>query len=281
MKRASREVNIFSMSALDLFASALGAFILLTVAALPFFPNTTTAPPSPECPTPKPAPTCPVCPEAPTCPEPKPVPHSSKAKLPPTDIVIAMDVTGSMQNQIDALKSNIADLGRILNRLTDSAGIGVIAFGDRRWSQPIFSQSIVDISNSSEFDALVRFINRMQPNMGLSRLQALNPDQPEAVDMALDQAIKMNWRSGSERRFIIILTDNPAYPEKINDTFQQAQKFAATQGHHVSTVLVHTPGALTQAKDYLKRLAKSGQGEFVGENAGGSFVAAILLALLK
>lgn len=40
MKPRSREVNIFSMSALDLFASALGAFILITVVLFPFFPNT-------------------------------------------------------------------------------------------------------------------------------------------------------------------------------------------------------------------------------------------------
>ncbi len=39
MKRRSREVNIFSMSALDLFASALGAFILIAIVLFPFFPN--------------------------------------------------------------------------------------------------------------------------------------------------------------------------------------------------------------------------------------------------
>jgi len=44
MKRRNTEVNIFSMSALDLFASALGAFILLTVVFLPFFPNTGDSP---------------------------------------------------------------------------------------------------------------------------------------------------------------------------------------------------------------------------------------------
>ena len=44
MKIRSGEVNIFSMSALDLFASALGAFMLLTVVALPFFPNTGDSP---------------------------------------------------------------------------------------------------------------------------------------------------------------------------------------------------------------------------------------------
>ena len=37
MKRRSREVVIFSMSALDLFASALGAFILVTIVLLPYY----------------------------------------------------------------------------------------------------------------------------------------------------------------------------------------------------------------------------------------------------
>lgn len=44
MKKRSREINIFSMSALDLFASALGAFILITVILLPYFPNTGDSP---------------------------------------------------------------------------------------------------------------------------------------------------------------------------------------------------------------------------------------------
>lgn len=39
MKKRSREISIFSMSTLDLFASALGAFMLITVVLLPFFPN--------------------------------------------------------------------------------------------------------------------------------------------------------------------------------------------------------------------------------------------------
>ncbi|SEH07866.1 hypothetical protein [Candidatus Venteria ishoeyi] len=37
MRRPSREINIFSLSALDLFASALGAFILLTVILFPYY----------------------------------------------------------------------------------------------------------------------------------------------------------------------------------------------------------------------------------------------------
>ena len=40
MKRRNREISIFSMSALDLFASALGAFILIAIVMFPYFPNT-------------------------------------------------------------------------------------------------------------------------------------------------------------------------------------------------------------------------------------------------
>lgn len=39
MKRSSKEISIFNLSALDLFASALGAFIVIAIVVFPFFPN--------------------------------------------------------------------------------------------------------------------------------------------------------------------------------------------------------------------------------------------------
>ena len=44
MRRRNKEINIFSMSALDLFASALGAFILIAVVLFPYFPNIGSSP---------------------------------------------------------------------------------------------------------------------------------------------------------------------------------------------------------------------------------------------
>ena len=40
MRKPKREINIFSMAALDLFASGLGAFILIAVIALPYYLKT-------------------------------------------------------------------------------------------------------------------------------------------------------------------------------------------------------------------------------------------------
>ena len=40
MKRLNREIGVFNASAVDLFASAMGAFILISIILFPFFPNT-------------------------------------------------------------------------------------------------------------------------------------------------------------------------------------------------------------------------------------------------
>lgn len=39
MKRKNRSIEIFNVSALDLFASAMGAFLLLAILMFPYFPN--------------------------------------------------------------------------------------------------------------------------------------------------------------------------------------------------------------------------------------------------
>ena len=89
-----RELNIFSMSALDLFASALGAFILIAVVIFPYFPNTVSeCPPARICPAPVPTPVCPVCPSVPR-------PSPPATQFPHLDLVIVLDVSGSMGDQV-------------------------------------------------------------------------------------------------------------------------------------------------------------------------------------
>ena len=39
MHRPNRTIEIFSLSALDLFASAVGAFIVITAILIPYYPN--------------------------------------------------------------------------------------------------------------------------------------------------------------------------------------------------------------------------------------------------
>lgn len=274
------------MSALDLFASALGAFMILTVAALPFFPNTGD---SPEL----------VAEVAEALSEAQQELEQmqdelqqsqselsqaqqeaselsnelARISIPELDIVICLDVSGSMGDYITQMKQQIADLVTVLDRLSPSVGIGFVAYGDRLWDNPISFQQIYPTNNLSQIQS---FINNTDTNMGLG--SGSNDDVPEALSAALNQAVVMNWRPESQRRYIIVITDAPAYPELMNTTFETAQSFSATTSpeHYVSTVMVGSD----QAAEYLRRLAASGAGELIDSTSGQSMLASIIMAIV-
>jgi len=82
------------MSALDLFAGAMGAFILIMLILLPYYLKGTPAPPEPqECPELPASPICPVCPTPgpiPSCPAPAP-PSPPTVKLKDNLLVVQME----------------------------------------------------------------------------------------------------------------------------------------------------------------------------------------------
>ncbi len=319
MKKRSREINIFSISALDLFASALGAFILVALVFMVFFAMTSRT----QAPAPVQVPQCPppTAPERLECPEPSPAPQPAPAsaealartqadlavceaqlaasqtemealtaycraveqragelqqaltevRIPPLDIVICLDITGSMSDQIQGLKQEIDDLARVLDRLAPSVGIGVVAYGDRLFDRVTERHAIV---STTAMGSLRRFVQTLEPKGTL--FSNPNPDVPEAVDRALAEAAAMNWRTESERRYIVVIGDAPAYPEERASAFARAAWFAAVDGRHVSAVMV----ARRDAEPFFRQLAASGRGQFVDAVGGQSMIASVLLAIL-
>ena len=264
MKKRNREINVFSVSALDLFASALGAFILMSLVFMVFFTMTSQEPgQADETLTAAPEPAMLACPE----PDPNAGPalaqcmneqrslagglsqcrtdlsaaagaqqalaqcegeraglaeELTQIRIPDIDIVICLDITGSMRNQISGLKQEIVDLARVLDSLAPSAGIGAVAYGDRLYTQPIHRHPIVPTTSMA---SLRDFINALQPGIGQNALRE-NPDIPEALDAALAVATTMNWRPESARRYIIVVADAPPYPGEIQSAYRRAYDFA-------------------------------------------------------
>ena len=316
MKKRNREVNVFSISALDLFASALGAFIVLSLIFVVFFmmtarftsptppePTVSEAVVCPEVPAPEPL-VCPVVPDISALENAHDICQSDlqsqqaltascaverdalaervdQVEFPHLDLVIALDVTGSMSEQVDGLKSEIDQLMEVLSRLAPSFAIGIVPFGDRLWQTPVFHQDLLEVKHSSANRARARdVISGLEVQMGLG--SGDNPDGPEAILAALDAAIRSSWRPDAERKIIVVVTDNPAYAFEQLSALQTAQAFRAQGGGRaVSTVFVDTSfrtGVSSGAASFLQQLAASGGGEFVRD--GGSMTANLLLSLL-
>ena len=293
MKKRNREINIFSISALDLFASALGAFILIMVILMPYFPNTgdsaeRVAEIEAELEKLK-------AQEA----EAKKITEALKGRLenlekeknalkgqvekegqtirqiqlPHIDLVVALDTTGSMREEIEGLKTELASLAQIMTALTPSFGMGVIGFKDRTDRPVISSVPLREIRrNSPALHSLQAFVNSLQAGSN----PVTNRDNQEAIGTALREAIAMNWRPRAKLRVIVILSDHAAYPEEIEMTLQMARRFSATEGQKISAVMIRSAADAVQ---YMPRLAKAGKGTVV--LGGGSITAAILEALLK
>ena len=285
MKVRSREVNVFSMSALDLFASAMGAFMFLAIIALPFFPNTgdsaeRVADIKSEL---KKA-------EAQIAEEQKQKAEiakqrdevqkkldeeqsTSKISFPAMDMVIALDTTASMDKQVKGLRAEIVDIANLLMKLSPDAALGVIDFKDR--CEPrgaIKSHDIIKL-NTSSVNQLQRFVNTMRAGS-----HNCNQDGEEAINLAMNKALALKWRASSKSKTIIFISDNGAYASVSSQVLGQASRFNQSgEKSQVSTVFVPTQNALGRA--YLKQLAETGGGKFV--TGGGSFVGTVLLALAE
>ena len=268
------------MSALDLFASALGAFILMTIVMIPTFPNVSPvdiiAPPSPDPPPPAP-------------------PAPSVAQFPPLDLVIVLDVTRSMRRFVAGGQSDIDNLTQVLSVMTPSLWAGVVAYGDRNWQQGgHFPFALRELSgNQQNLDALRTFVvDEIRVDMGCSVPVncplAENDTYEEDLILALRAAYRMDWREDSERKVILVLTDAPGYPDDERATIDEVRRFAGRgDDYRVSTVFFDTGeyrhpefGVTREAIEaFLQDVSNAGGGQYVA--AGASFVASVILALME
>lgn len=291
MRPTRRQASIFSVSAIDLFASALGAFVIVSFVLFPYFPNTGEVPPAPVAP--------------PTPPPPVPAPPtgisaaaaealeariaeleralaeatSTTRKLPPVDLVIALDTTNSMTNEVASLREEIAGLAELLADLTDDAAVGIIDFKDR--CDPVNAVRATGLRpvNRQTARELAAFARSMFPGTACNR--TVDEDYAEA----LRAAVFSDWRPVSERRSIVIISDNPAHFDMRAQAIADAREFAQRPGarHTVSSVFVDTsPNPRhPDTEDFMRRVAQAGRGRFVEADRNASLSVTILLAVFR
>ena len=328
MKKRSREINIFSVSALDLFASALGAFILMCLIFMMFFTMTSRTPQVPDGPGTDLAAALARVAELELALSEAEAQASSNSpnlveelrrelarsradaerataelrqaltdrdeaitardqalaesealrrdvsatEVPPIDLVLCLDISGSMSDHIEGLKRQISDLAEIMNEVAPT-GFGVIAFGDRYWDRPIFTRDV-----TTDVDELRDFIDSLEVNLGLGG--GSNTDNPEALALALERALALRLRPESQSKTIVVISDHPAYPERVATAIDRARNFAAIPGQHVSAIMVNGLNTGRSAESFMLRLARAGNGEFIDAD-NRTLIGSVLLAVFR
>ena len=158
------------------------------------------------------------------------------------DIVITFDSTGSMQGEIDQVKSQIHKIGSALFTLIDKTRIGICIYRDYGDSYVVDGLPLTD--NLAE---IVLYLEKVSAGGG--------GDEPEAVEEGIRWASSQDFRR-SARKVILLFGDAPPRPSKSVSCQKMASDFRK-QGGVISTV---TCRKSVRLKDFIQ-IAQSGNGE--------------------
>ncbi len=185
------------------------------------------------------------------------------------DLVIVMDTTGSMTQELADLRANLLGLIRILERLAPSLHIGFVAYKDR--GDAFVTRAFPLAAMGSGRPREIRdFVGTIKAEGG--------GDVPEPVEEALRAAVTMDWRPGVQGQ-IIVIGDAPAHAEQVATAFALAERFrgsgSASAQRSVSAIFT---GNDAVGRNFFERLARSGGGDFSEHR--GRMMESVLLAVI-
>lgn len=268
MKVRSREINTISMSALDMFCAALGAFMFLALLFFPFVPN--------------------LGPKAQDIAQLRRDNEQMKTELKSirqqlqraqdeqaSDIAIVIDASGSMGEPILILQKEIADFAQVLGKLAGRARISVIAYRDRCLGQG----AAVSVTPLTPLDSNgVAMLTNVAGGLKAEMAPCEPADTPqEWVYGGLREATRLNWSAPPQRRHIVVIGDQPPYPDEQGQAIAVARDWQQGGGN-VSTLLV---GSEPGAAEFYLALAEAGKGTSSAMVPGQSFAMQLLTAMTR
>lgn len=165
------------------------------------------------------------------------------------EIMFVVDTTGSMGDELSYLKKEFTGVIRRVRTASDAAiKVGLVFYRD--YDEPKRSYlsrpfDFADVSDESGLLAVLGNINAQSTDGG--------GDYPEAVEHALDTAVRMQWSSGASTKLLFHVLDAPYHDTaQYQDTFAAAVRTAAGKGIRIIPVAASGLDTLGQ---YIMRSA--------------------------
>ena len=177
-------------------------------------------------------------------------------KLDVIDLMFVVDVTGSMGDELEYLKNEVAD---VINRVAESnkdaiINMALLFYRDDTDNEKFAYHDFVNVTSSDGLAAVQAALAAQSATGG--------GDYPEAVDEALELAMSKQWSSGASTKIIFHILDAPPHSGASNKTkYNSAVTKAAAQGIRICPIICSGADYLTE---YLTRQAAI--------QTGGTFV---------
>lgn len=177
-------------------------------------------------------------------------------KLNVIEIMLVVDVTGSMGDEIDFLKAELRD---VINRISENNSdtvikLAMLFYRDKTDAVPFDYYDFTDVTTSGGLATQQAELDKQRASGG--------GDYPEAVDEALEMAVNQQWSTGATTKIIFQVLDAPAHSgDKYATKLVNATKTAAEKGIRICPIICS--GAMGSTEYIMREAAVYTGGTFV------------------
>lgn len=184
-------------------------------------------------------------------------------KLNVIEIMLVVDVTGSMGDEISFLKNELSD---VINKIAaNNSGavikLALLFYRDTDDRVPFDYYDFKNVSEQAGMNSQQNALNNQYATGG--------GDYPEAVDDALELAVNKQWSTGATTKIIFHVLDAPAHSGKNNiEKFSNAVKIAAEKGIRICPIICSGAAELTEYTMREAAIHTGGTFIFVTDDSG-------------
>ncbi|MEZ4385942.1 MAG: hypothetical protein R3A79_31780 [Nannocystaceae bacterium] len=164
------------------------------------------------------------------------------------DLALVVDATGSMGDEIEYLKVELASIVGAIERAYPEV--------DQRYALVVYrDQGDAYVTRSFDF---VSSLGRFERSLGRQHANG-GGDYPEAMDRALVDASGLGWRDYGARALFLV-ADAPPHPEAMGATLGALEEL---RGQGVAIYPVAASGVATEAEAVMRAAAAMSGGEYI------------------
>jgi hypothetical protein len=285
MRKRNREINIFNLSMLDVISGAMAAFLIIMIVLLPYYrkehidyqamidelrsqlvASIQRAEAAAEA-------TAAAEAEAQAARE-----EAAKAKAQAAalekkdlDLMIVLDTTGSMRDEMASLKADLKGLVEVLQTLSKRLRVGVVAYRDRNpRSGYLIRPFPLTVVDGAGMRRLTSFVDGLDLGDGV--------DWEENVEAGLEEAaLRQPWNPQAEG-IIVVIGDARAHPGDVQRAFRIAADFAA-RGPRFRVSAIQAGGGDGQDTAFFRNLAVQGGGVHI--DSATELLSSIVVSIFK
>ena len=189
--------------------------------------------------------------------------EAPKAREELIEIMFVVDVTGSMGDELEYLKNELADVvgGVVEENPEAKINLALLFYRDHTDNETFRYYDFVDVTKYTGLADRQQAIDAQRASGG--------GDTPEAVDEALQIAVEKQWSDSASTKLIFHVLDAPPHSADKNIvTFSGAVKSAAEKGIRICPIICSGADLLTEYLSRAAALYTGGTFIFVTDDSG-------------